>query len=91
MVHEPIVWQTYRPGSSLRREAGTAIAVITSALFEIQYYCMTYRQSTCQCTITVQFTDLEKLLLHRKHGNGADYFPVQTDSYTYLWGVVAQL
>jgi hypothetical protein len=40
-------------------------------------YFIKNRQSTCKYTITVPFTDLEKLLSHRKHGNGGDCFPGQ--------------
>jgi hypothetical protein len=39
---------------------------------------MKNRQSTCKYTITVQFTDLEKLLSHRKYGNGGACFPAST-------------
>jgi hypothetical protein len=41
---------------------------------------MKNRQSTCICTITVQVTDLEKLLSHGKHGNCGDCFPAETTS-----------
>jgi hypothetical protein len=43
-------------------------------------YLIRNRQRTCKYTITVQFTDLEKLLSHRKHGDGGDCFPVETSS-----------
>jgi hypothetical protein len=43
-------------------------------------YFMKNRQSTCKYTITIQFTDLEKLLSHRKHADGGDCFPAETTS-----------
>jgi hypothetical protein len=43
-------------------------------------YFMKNRQSTCKCTISVQFTYLEKLLSNRKNGNGGDCISTETNS-----------
>jgi hypothetical protein len=43
-------------------------------------YVMKNGHITCKYTITVQFTDLEKLLSHRKHDNGGDCFSAETTS-----------
>jgi hypothetical protein len=41
-------------------------------------YFMKNRQSTCKYTITVQFTDFEKLLSHGNNGNGSGCFSAET-------------